>query len=117
MGCAPACSSAQGNTSIVQQQHQGPQPSPRTASLNRSARLPPQRTAAVRPISGGRTAIRSRERRAMRAQQGAALWAALACALLACAAAKAHKYKKGQEVPIWANKGKQAGGARELAAM
>ena len=47
----------------------------------------------------------------MRAQRGVALWAALACALLACAAAKAHTYKKGQEVPIWANKGRRAGAA------
>lgn len=35
----------------------------------------------------------------------AALLACLAAALLACAGAKEHRYKDGQEVSIWANKG------------
>lgn len=35
----------------------------------------------------------------------AALAACLAAALLACAGAKEHRYKDGQEVSIWANKG------------
>lgn len=40
----------------------------------------------------------------MRGAAGA-LWAALALVLATGAAAKAHTYKQGQEVPIWANKG------------
>lgn len=47
----------------------------------------------------------------------AALWACLAAALLACAGAKEHRYKDGQEVSIWANKGARAGrGGRAAAA-
>lgn len=38
-----------------------------------------------------------------------ALLAAVAVALLACAAAKEHRYQEGQEVSIWANKGTRRG--------
>ena len=41
----------------------------------------------------------------MRAWAGLALWAAAMLLLAASAAAKERKYKEGQSVSIWANKG------------
>lgn len=47
--------------------------------------------------------------------RGAALWAVAILALLACpAAAKDRKYKQGQEVSIWANKGERRRAARAV---
>lgn len=105
---------------------QGPSTPAHAISLDRwqaAGVSPKSRDAKVPVPTGSRTPLSSRAaqparsavhnliRRArgsrMRSSSGAALCALLACALLASAAAKAHKYKQGQEVPIWANKGER----------